>query len=416
MTPDFSVLAEPSPVVTEPQPSNPPARPRRLDRLRHPARSDLALAGIAILAAVLYVWGLGGVGYGNTYYAAAVKAGTKSWKAFFFGSIDPGNFITVDKPPAALSAWALWSAVETGRTRWAARGGRADRPGLRHQDAAGVPGPARLHRRLPHRRAATARQAAPAAERGGGHARALGRLVGGHRGPVAGGLPALHRQHHQQLDHQPDLRLQRALPDLRGFGQRAIRNGNRRRPELRWGGRPGADVQQRRGRPDFVADPPCPRRSHHRAVAHPPGRPCGPRAGRLASLGTVGRGVPRDVQPGQRHLPPVLHRPARPGDRRPGGSRLRRTLGTGPPPPGSDGVGAACRRRRHRRPAPPPGRRSCSVARPPTSRGSGPWCWPETSSVPPGCGWPTTAPGGSGSWRGPGSQRFPCWPALPPMR
>src|SRR5712692_2081361 len=102
MTPDFSVLAEPSPVVTEPQPSNPPARPRRLDRLRHPARSDLALAGIAILAAVLYVWGLGGVGYGNTYYAAAVKAGTKSWKAFFFGSIDPGNFIAVDKPPAAL--------------------------------------------------------------------------------------------------------------------------------------------------------------------------------------------------------------------------------------------------------------------------------------------------------------------------
>src|SRR6266852_1288118 len=304
MTPDFSVLAEPSPVVTEPQPSNPPARPRRLDRLRHPARSDLALAGIAILAAVLYVWGLGGVGYGNTYYAAEVKAGTKSWKAFFFGSIDPGNFITVDKPPAALwvqilsarifgftswsmllpeaaagvasvlvlhrlvrrwagnmaahlaalaltltpvavlmfrfnnpdafltllgllAAWALWSAVETGRARWAARGGRADRPGLRHQDAAGVPGPARLHRRLPHRRAATARQAAPAAERGGGHARALGRVVGGHRGPVAGGLPALHRQHHQQLDHQPDLRLQRALPDLRGFGQRAIRNGNR---------------------------------------------------------------------------------------------------------------------------------------------------------------------------------------------
>jgi 4-amino-4-deoxy-L-arabinose transferase-like glycosyltransferase len=39
---------------------------------------------------------------GNTFYAAAVKSGTESWKAFLFGSFDPGSFITVDKPPAAL--------------------------------------------------------------------------------------------------------------------------------------------------------------------------------------------------------------------------------------------------------------------------------------------------------------------------
>ena len=38
----------------------------------------------------------------NSFYAAAVQAGTKSWKAFFFGSIDASNFITVDKPPAFL--------------------------------------------------------------------------------------------------------------------------------------------------------------------------------------------------------------------------------------------------------------------------------------------------------------------------
>ena len=42
---------------------------------------------------------------GNTFYAAAVKSGTESWKAFFFGSLDPGSFITVDKPPAAL--WVI---------------------------------------------------------------------------------------------------------------------------------------------------------------------------------------------------------------------------------------------------------------------------------------------------------------------
>ena len=28
-----------------------------------------------------------------------MQAGTQSWKAFLFGSFDPANFITVDKPP-----------------------------------------------------------------------------------------------------------------------------------------------------------------------------------------------------------------------------------------------------------------------------------------------------------------------------
>ncbi len=32
-------------------------------------------------------------------------AGTKSWKAFFFGSFDASNFITVDKTPASL--WVM---------------------------------------------------------------------------------------------------------------------------------------------------------------------------------------------------------------------------------------------------------------------------------------------------------------------
>ncbi len=61
-----------------------------------------ALAVIAAGTAVLYLWNLSINGYGNAFYAAAVKSGTISWKAFFFGSLDPGSFITVDKPPAAL--------------------------------------------------------------------------------------------------------------------------------------------------------------------------------------------------------------------------------------------------------------------------------------------------------------------------
>lgn len=45
------------------------------------------LSFAALLAAtfVLYVWGLDRSGWANAYYAAAVHAGTKSWKAFFFG-------------------------------------------------------------------------------------------------------------------------------------------------------------------------------------------------------------------------------------------------------------------------------------------------------------------------------------------
>ncbi len=59
---------------------------------------------IALLAATAgaYLWDLSASGYANSFYSAAVQAGTKSWKAFFFGSIDSSNFITVDKSPGSL--------------------------------------------------------------------------------------------------------------------------------------------------------------------------------------------------------------------------------------------------------------------------------------------------------------------------
>jgi len=59
---------------------------------------------LALLAAtsVLYLWGLSASGWANAFYSAAVQAGSQSWKAFLFGSSDAANFITVDKPPAAL--------------------------------------------------------------------------------------------------------------------------------------------------------------------------------------------------------------------------------------------------------------------------------------------------------------------------
>ncbi len=60
---------------------------------------------------VLYVWGLGASGWANTYYSAAVQAATKSWKAFFFGSFDASNAVTVDKSPLSLWPMALSARV-----------------------------------------------------------------------------------------------------------------------------------------------------------------------------------------------------------------------------------------------------------------------------------------------------------------
>ena len=66
-----------------------------------------ALLALLAATAVLYLWGLGSSGWANEYYAAAVQAGTQDWKAWLFGSLDAGNAITVDKPPAALWVMAL---------------------------------------------------------------------------------------------------------------------------------------------------------------------------------------------------------------------------------------------------------------------------------------------------------------------
>ncbi len=66
-----------------------------------------ALFALLLATALLYLWNLGASGYANSFYSAAVQAGSESWKAFFFGSSDAANSITVDKPPAALWPMAL---------------------------------------------------------------------------------------------------------------------------------------------------------------------------------------------------------------------------------------------------------------------------------------------------------------------
>ncbi|MBT2444925.1 glycosyltransferase family 39 protein [Streptomyces sp. ISL-36] len=66
-----------------------------------------AFLALLLVTAGLYLWNLSASGYANSFYTAAVQAGSESWKAFFFGSLDAANAITVDKPPAALWPMAL---------------------------------------------------------------------------------------------------------------------------------------------------------------------------------------------------------------------------------------------------------------------------------------------------------------------
>jgi 4-amino-4-deoxy-L-arabinose transferase-like glycosyltransferase len=92
-------------IRTRPRPTRNRAR-----RLLHGPEGDPrwvrpALLGLLALTALLYLWDLTRNGWANDFYAAAVQAGTKSWKAFFFGSFDSSNFITVDKTPASL--WVM---------------------------------------------------------------------------------------------------------------------------------------------------------------------------------------------------------------------------------------------------------------------------------------------------------------------
>src|SRR6266511_4352761 len=88
--------------TTSPAPTRPvrPARPRWVRP---------AVAALLLGTALLYLWGLGASGWANGYYSAAAQAGSASWKAWFFGSFDAGNAITVDKTPAAL--WIMGLSV-----------------------------------------------------------------------------------------------------------------------------------------------------------------------------------------------------------------------------------------------------------------------------------------------------------------
>jgi len=89
------------------EPKGPLVRRLWRGRPEDPRWARPALLGLLLATALLYLYNLSASGYANSFYSAAAQAGSTSWKAFFFGSLDAGNAITVDKPPAALWPMAL---------------------------------------------------------------------------------------------------------------------------------------------------------------------------------------------------------------------------------------------------------------------------------------------------------------------
>ena len=122
--PGPTVLDEQLPPLAPPPASPPPAAPAPVpaDDTTPAGRRRISVHGwitaaIAVVTTAIYTWNLSANGNGNDYYAAAVLSATKSWKAFFFGSIDSVGAITVDKPPLALWVQAL-SARIFGFSSW----------------------------------------------------------------------------------------------------------------------------------------------------------------------------------------------------------------------------------------------------------------------------------------------------------
>lgn len=99
--------------------ANRAAAPKGVHAARRPLPwENIGLAVLLGATTISFIWGLDRNGWANPYYSAAAQAGSQDWKAFFFGSLEWGNLITVDKTP--LSTWVMsLSARLFGLNSWA---------------------------------------------------------------------------------------------------------------------------------------------------------------------------------------------------------------------------------------------------------------------------------------------------------
>ncbi len=65
--------------------------------------SRLGLGGVLLISLFMNFYQLGQNGFGNLYYAAAIRSMLDNWRNFFFVAFDPGGFVSIDKPP--LGFW-----------------------------------------------------------------------------------------------------------------------------------------------------------------------------------------------------------------------------------------------------------------------------------------------------------------------
>ena len=99
--------------------SSPSLSDRVTSLVDEPRGHRLGLVAIVLVSAFFNLFRLTANGYGNPYYAAAVKNMRRSWHNFFFVSFDAG-YVSVDKPPLGLwiqtaSTWVFgfhgWSLL-----------------------------------------------------------------------------------------------------------------------------------------------------------------------------------------------------------------------------------------------------------------------------------------------------------------
>ncbi|HMK47619.1 MAG TPA: glycosyltransferase family 39 protein, partial [Methanocella sp.] len=86
-------------------------------KLKMTTREGIYLALILAITGFLSFYAVWREGYGNAYYAAAVKSMLTGFHDFFFVSFDPGGFVSVDKPPLGLWIQAF-SAMIFGFQGW----------------------------------------------------------------------------------------------------------------------------------------------------------------------------------------------------------------------------------------------------------------------------------------------------------
>ncbi len=80
-------------------------------RLEQGRRLDWLLIGIALLAAFLNIFNIWQEQYANAYYTAAVTSMLQSWHNFFYASLDPAGYVTVDKPPVTFWVQTVFAYI-----------------------------------------------------------------------------------------------------------------------------------------------------------------------------------------------------------------------------------------------------------------------------------------------------------------